>query len=87
MSKIGIFLSWSYICCNSGFSSKIRRFLKKQGGWTVCEINVNKLKKALKYGWKFIYKIADILTVYFHFKYHSYMYYTHFHLYFLILDF
>ena len=25
--------------------------------------------------------------IYFHFKYHSYMYYTHFHLYLLILDF
>ena len=37
---------------------------KKQGGWTVCEINVNKLKKAFKDGWKFIDKIADILNVY-----------------------
>ena len=34
------------------------------------------LKKALKGGWKFIDKIADILTVYnyFHIKYH--LYYT-----------
>ena len=37
---------------------------KKRGGWTVCEINVNKLKTALKDGRKFIDKIADILNVY-----------------------
>ena len=59
------------------FQAKSGDSWKHRGGWTVCEINVNKLKKALKDGWKFIYKIADILPVYiFHFKYHSYMYYT-----------
>ena len=60
------------------FQAKSGDSWKKQGGWTVCEINVNKLKKAFKDRWKFIDKIADILNVYIFtlILYHSYVYYT-----------
>ena len=64
MSKSGFFHPDPTSIAIWDFQAKLGDCWKKQGGWTVCEIIVNKLKKALKDGWKFSEKIADILTVY-----------------------
>ena len=61
MSKLGFFYPDPISVAIQDFQAKSGDSWKKRGGWTVCEITVNKLKKALKYGWKFVYKIADKL--------------------------
>ena len=52
MSKSGFFYSDPISVAIRDFQAKSGNLFKKKkrGGWTVCEINVNKLKKALKDG-------------------------------------
>ena len=65
MSKLGFFYPDPTSVAIRDFQAKSGDSWKNRGGWTVCEIKkINKLKKALKDGRKFIYKLADISTVY-----------------------
>ena len=61
MSKLGFFYPDPISVAIQDFQAKSGDSWKKRVVGQSVKITVNKLKKALKYGWKFVYKIADKL--------------------------